>query len=365
MIRKGLLFLLVVIPGLIFVLWVWNNITHKKATLIGWNSTSSALIDSLNQLGFRGKTFQPRKNKSTKIILFVGDSQVESNGLPFNYMMENLVQQLLQQKDTLNNYQCYSIGAGGFGQDQEFLALKEYFKTYQADKVILWLTPENDIWNNIFPTHWPVNANPKPTYWIENGRLKGPNFQWLENYPSPNKPWWKQPVSVLNKLDTKWESKLPAPYHAIAKANFKGNIEPRPMLGGDEAIDIEKSHYAIFLAPPSKRMQYGIQLTRFLLDSMVQITIAHNARFSIFAALNNEVCGMGNNSFSVEANGLVYTLSKNAFIQNLDQITSGFDFHLFNLNTPWKQISRQDNHHFNHVAQQEIANKVVDEILLP
>ena len=123
MIRKGLLFLLVVIPGLIFVLWVWNNITHKKATLIGWNSTSSALIDSLNQLGFRGKTFQPRKNKSTKIILFVGDSQVESNGLPFNYMMENLVQQLLQQKDTLNNYQCYSIGAGGFGQDQEFLAL--------------------------------------------------------------------------------------------------------------------------------------------------------------------------------------------------------------------------------------------------
>ena len=365
MIKKGLLFLLILIPGLLLLLLAWNNINRKGATRIGWNGTSSALIDSLNQLGFRGKTFQPRKNKSTKIILFVGDSQVESNGLPFYYMMENLVQQKLQQKDSLHNYQCYSIGAGGFGQDQEFLALKEYFKNYEADHVILWLTPENDIWNNIFPTHWPVNANPKPTYWIENNQLKGPNFEWLEEYPSPHTAAWEQPISALSKLDSKWESKLPAPYKGVTKAAFKGAVEKTPALGGDEAIEIEKSQYAIFLDPPSDRMKYGIELTRFLLDSMVQISTTHNAHFNIFTALNNEVSAMRDNSFTVEANGLVYTLSKNAFFQNIHQITSGYNFHLFQLATRWKQISRQDNHHFNHEAQQEIADKIVDKILLP
>ena len=365
MLKKGLLFLLILIPGIFVVLLVWNNVTRKTTTIIGWNGTSSALIDSLNQLGFRGKTFQPRKNKSTKIILFVGDSHVESNSLPFYYMMENLVQQKLQQKDSVHQYQCYTIGAGGFGQDQEFLALKEYFKKYEADNVIMWLTPENDIWNNIFPTHWPVNANPKPTYWIENNKLKGPNFEWLEEYPSPGKPVWKQPTSALTKLDTKWESKLPAPYKAVPKAKFKGSIVKTPAIGANEAIEIEKSHYAVFLEPQSDLMKYGIQLTRFLLDSMLQIVTSHNADFNIFAALNDEVSSMPDTSFSVEAKGLVYKLNKNAFFKNLDQITTGFNFHLFQLSTRWKQISRQDNHHFNHEAQQEIADKIVDEILLP
>ena len=365
MIKKAGLFLLVLIPGLFLLHFVWNAVNEKRTVRVGWNSTTAASIDSLNQLGFRGKTIQTRKDSTVKIILFVGDSQVEANGLPFNFMLENLVQKLLQQKDTLHTYRCYTVGAGGFGQDQEFLALKEYFKHYQADKVLLWLTPENDIWNNIFPTHWPVNANPKPTYWIANGQLKGPNFQWLEEYPSPDKPRWQQSFSAFNNLDTKWESKLPAPYSAIPAALYTGNLSASPKLGGDEAIEIEKSHYAIFLTPVSDRMRYGISLTRFLLDSIQQTCRTNHAAFSIFAALNNEVTGMSDSTFAVAANNKVYLLSKPTFFQNIDSITQGFNFNLFRLNTEWKQISRQDNHHFNHEAQLEIARKIVDDILLP
>ena len=355
---------MVLIPGLWLINRVWQKVNDQRTTQIGWNSGHSYLTDSLNQLGFRGKTFQHRKDSTEKIILFVGDSQVEANGLPFRFMIENLVQKLLQERDTLHTYKCYSIGSGGFGQDQEFLALKEYFKEYQADKVLLWFTPENDVWNNIFPTHWPVNANPKPTFWIEDNQLKGPNYQWLETYPSANKPRWKQSFFALQNLDTKWEAKLPAPYKAIPVSDFKGVLVPGP-IGGDEAIEIEKSHYAIFLKPRSPRMEYGIRLTRFLLDSIQQICSANKADFSIFMALNNEVTAMRDSSFSVEKEGKVYALDKNMFFKNVASIAQGYHFHLFHLDTEWKQISRQDNHHFNHEAQTEIAHKIVDRILLP
>jgi hypothetical protein len=361
--KKAGLLLLVLIPGLWLIHRVWERVNEQRTTQIGWNSGLHNTTDSVNQIGFRGKTIQPKKDSSEKIILFVGDSQVEANGLPFKFMIENLVQKLLQEKDPLHTYKCYTIGSGGFGQDQEFLALKEYFKKYRADKVLLWFTPENDIWNNIFPTHWPVNANPKPTYWIENGQLKGPNYQWLETYPSPYKPRWKQSFFALKNLDTKWESKLSPPYNPLVSSAYKGVLAPSPI--GDEAIEIEKSHYAIFLAPRSKRMEYGIQLARFLLDSIQQVCHANNAAFATFAALNNEVEAMSDSSFSVEKKGKIYMLSKNMFFDNIAAVMQGFDFHLFRLNTEWKQISRQDNHHFNHEAQTEIAHKIVDQILLP
>ena len=79
----------------------------------------------------------------------------------------------------------FSVGAGGYGQDQELLALREYYSKYRANLVLLWQTPGNDIWNNIFPTHWPTNANPKPTFWLEDGRLKGPTEQIGEKLAYP------------------------------------------------------------------------------------------------------------------------------------------------------------------------------------
>jgi len=365
MAKKIGLLLIVLTPCIWLLSRTWDYVNEKRTATIGWNSRGYYLMDSLNQFGFRGKTIQPRKDSTEKIILFIGDSQVEANDLPFRYMLENLVPAILHDKDPAHTYACYSIGSGGFGQDQEFLAAKQYFNKYGADEVLLWLTPENDVWNNIFPTHWPVNANPKPTYWLESGKLQGPNYQWLQQYPDTNVALWKQPFFAFRNLDTKWESKLPAPYKAIPANEYNGHLESYPHLGGDEAIEIEKSHYAIFLDPPSKRMEYGVQLTRLLLDSIQQLCKNNKANFTLFTGLNNEVTDMRDSSYYVEADGKVYKLSKQTFFNNVSAISSGFPFYLFVLDTKWKQISRSDNHHYNFIAQQELAQKIVDQILLP
>jgi hypothetical protein len=361
--KKAVFFIVVFVICLVLLGCIWIKLNELPTFQIGWSGFYAFQSDSANQMGFRGKTIQPKKDTSERIILFVGDSQVEGDALPFKFMIENLVQKFLQQKDSLHIYKCYSVGAGGFGQDQEFLALKEYFKKYQADKVVLWFTPENDVWNNIFPTHWPLNANPKPTFWIAHGQLKGPNYQWLENFPDANKPRWRQSARAFKDMDTKWEAKLPPAYKGIPVSSFKGVLAPTPIF--EEPIGVEKSHYSIFLTPRSERMKYGIQLTRFLLDSIQETCHANKADFAVFLALNDGVVSMRDSSFSVKVYDQVYLLSKAMFFENVDAIMQGFPFHLFKLDTEWKQVSRQDNHHFNHEAQTEIAHKIVDQILLP
>jgi hypothetical protein len=52
-------------------------------------------------------------------------------------------------QDYLNMYdkkvKVFSLGAPGYGQDQQLLVLKDYYRQYHADVVILWETPKNDV----------------------------------------------------------------------------------------------------------------------------------------------------------------------------------------------------------------------------
>jgi hypothetical protein len=57
-----------------------------------------------------------------------------------------------------------SIGSGGWGQDQELLALQAHIKAAVPSAVVLWFTEGNDLWNNTFPTHFPKDGTPKPPH---------------------------------------------------------------------------------------------------------------------------------------------------------------------------------------------------------
>ena len=38
--------------------------------------------------------------------------------------------------------------------------------------MILWQTIGNDVWNNLFPTHWPKDGFLKPTFRLQDGQLE-------------------------------------------------------------------------------------------------------------------------------------------------------------------------------------------------
>ncbi len=141
-----------------------KNITF----VVGWRYPGKD--KHVNQLGFKGRRIDYSNNSI--VILLLGDSQVEAENLPFGCFPEQALEYHLSFLNP--QVKAFSLGATGYGNDQQLLVLKEYFQKYRADYVLLWQTITNDIWNNIFPTHCPKDGWPKPTFWLENGVLKGP-----------------------------------------------------------------------------------------------------------------------------------------------------------------------------------------------
>lgn len=112
------------------------------------------------------------------MIILLGDSQAEAKFCcAYKWMPERRLEHYLNSHHN-KKVKVFTLAAAGYGQDQQLLVLKEYFQRYRANLVVLWQTPQNDVWNNMFPTHWPKNGTPKPTFVLKNGELDGPTEQW-------------------------------------------------------------------------------------------------------------------------------------------------------------------------------------------
>lgn len=326
----------------------------------GWNSaTSMNRPDSLNQLGFRGKQIRAARSPKEKIILLLGDSQVEANALPWEYLMENLLPEKLS--DSTYTYVCYSLGSGGFGQDQQLLVLREYFKWFRADYVLLWFTPENDVWNNQFPTHWPANGSLKPTFWLEGDRLKGPHMAYLQ-HPKREESGsflWDMVQHIYtdgSDRDAGWEEKLPPRDEPVWVSAPSALVYER--AGADENFETGKTHYSIVFPKRGLRLQYGIDLTHALLQEIQWVAEQNHAHFLPFSVENGYLRNWPDSVFYVQQNDRYYALDKRMYHRNLSDIMAGLPFRYFRLASPWIQVSRDDNHHLNHTAQQEAADSL-------
>ena len=160
--RRGVVVLAIVSLATLtaaFLLGEWYLTAADKPSDYVWGwKYQGVRKNETNEFGFRGREI--RYEKTDYVVLVVGDSQVESEYGAFGKMPERRLQYHLSVL-TGKPIKVFSLGAGGYGQDQQLLALKNYFGEYTADLVVVWETPGNDVWNNMFPTHWPADGSPK------------------------------------------------------------------------------------------------------------------------------------------------------------------------------------------------------------
>ncbi len=196
--------------------------------------------EKINDVGFRGQDID--YTDSSIVILLLGDSQVEAKACSFSEMPEQVLENKLKKIN--GNIKVFSLGSSGYGTDQEYLALKEYFKSFRADHVILWQTIDNDIWNNIFPSHnLPRDGIMKPTFWLnEKGNLKGPNYQpgdkisYLGNISNAgfkiilllNRVIYRHNYHPEIGVDASWEKYLPESYHPLMHYDGEYNTDWDP-----------------------------------------------------------------------------------------------------------------------------------------
>jgi hypothetical protein len=222
----------------------------------------------------------------------LGDSQVDNGG--FDDMPEVHLAAALKRL-AKRDVRVVSVASGGWGQDQQLLALRRYLPEIKPQLVALWFTPVNDLWNNTFPTHFGTDGWPKPTFWLEGGELRGPHARWLE----------RRSLYLLRLLDrargrrayvtdAEWEAKLPPPYQASPSTGGpapslrdfiaqRRGINPQEIPGFDEEnFANEKTHFSIGLYPRSPRLEYSARLTRALLLEISKLCEASGAQLIVF-----------------------------------------------------------------------------------
>jgi len=337
--------------------WGVRKFWYKNSTN-GWKAPRISSFE-LNQCGYRGHRIE--YNDDDYVILLVGDSQVEASACAYAWMPECRLEYHLKSKG--RRARVFTVGSSGYGTDQELLAVREYFQRFRADLVIVWFTPINDIWNNIFPTHWPRNGKPKPTYWLENGALHGP----LPNAHIGEIPCTGSRIAdiirrryVMGGLDPDgfWEKKfLPPAYQALRE--YKGPVLMDWQTRWDSNLGVcrgdtlanEKAHWAISLTPRSPRMQYGIDLTHALLNEISLSATARRARFCVLIpAVTNPPPVRG--EFVHRLNGEFYRTSSDQYDANLKDVTHGFDVFHTAVTLKDHEVGPADDHLNEHAVDQ-------------
>jgi hypothetical protein len=314
-----------------------------RAAVSGWRAVYAAPSE-INQLGYRGQKID--YGERDFVVLLVGDSQVEARACAFDQMPERRLEAHLNEvRETSDagtrddsargRVRVFTVGASGYGQDQELLAVREYFAKYRADLVVLWETPINDLWNNVFPTSFPADGTSKPTFWLEGDALRGPSE--LIGQPITETPRLKLTLTLRKNFhwsrDRTWERRYPPPYASLTDthdevikddwqqwydANLRGMRDENPAN--------EKSHLTIFLTPRSPRTLYGLDLMRALIQEMQRASAEHGARFVAFAT-DNPRSEEGMHSEGLHRlNGKLYRTSRAQYRDNLAYFNRGFDF---------------------------------------
>jgi hypothetical protein len=316
------------------------------AAVSGWRAADvyrNVPAAELNQLGFRGQRIAYADGDL--VVVLVGDSQVESQATPFAQLPERRLEAHLAALG--RRARVFSIGTSGYGQDQELLALREYFARFRADVVALWETPMNDVWNNLFPSYLPPRSTPKPTYWLEGEVLRGPSEE--IGAPMRETPWLRLHLLVRDAVgwsrDAAWERRYPAAYRgpdgaAGAKTDWQEMWDGDVRNFRSENLGNEKSHLAMFLTPRSPRTEYGLRLTRKLLAEIDALSRAHGGRMLAFAVpVDPSTVAEDRGLFEGvhTLNGRFYVTTRGQYVANVRDMNRGVDFRIIPVTAdPWR-----------------------------
>jgi hypothetical protein len=333
------------------MLRVFNPVRIRSGWLNPWEMNFvGGNYSEANQLGFRGK--QINISDGDFVVVLIGDSQVECFSCADNHLPEDALQRELTKATGRETVKVFSLGAMGYGPDQELLALKAYYaKGYRADLVVIWQTLGNDIWNALFPSHSTRSGvgHLKPTFRLDEfGKLLWPDHQ-IGDYFCKFYVECIYRIRRYGSMDGYWDQFLPPPTKPADKpahADF-------PVVETSESVDAEKSHWAIFL-PKSPRMEYGVALTRALYEEIRAEAAREGTRFVIFDVNVWTDAGLADRKkipffktmpqYIKLDNQYFQSGGKESYLATSRALNAGFDFIMVDIDIPDHTVTETDPH---------------------
>jgi hypothetical protein len=245
-----------------------------KTVVSGWRASAGAA--PLNQFGWRGQAAQKRSITDFVVVL-TGASNVECLSCPADETLDVILENALRSYNP--KARVVTLGAPGYGQDQEFLALQDFFSRSHADLVINWASPEQDVPANTFRMGLGPGDNmaPKPTFaWIGN-EIRGPTEGLGSLIYRTKIATLLWPLFI--NLDRNWTIVLPPADPGTPVP--AGGMAMR--LGADTDLEQQRSNWSIWLKPRPARVAYGIALTKGLFRHIRDLATLNGARFAVLS----------------------------------------------------------------------------------
>ena len=247
--------------------WNW-----PPAVYSGWRATAAG--GPVNPFGWRGQPVA-RPRPSDFVVVLTGGAEVECLRCPADETLDLILERALRRYNP--NARVVTLGSGGYGQDQEFLALHGYFAHERADLVVSWASIAEDVAANTFRSGQPRpgQTSPKPTFALAGGDIRGPTEELGQPIYRAKLSGIFMPLFV--NIDRNWSTLLPKPDPGAASA--PSGMETRTLA--DEPLEEQRTGWSIWMSPRPARVQYGMALTRALLRHMRDLATLRGGRFVV------------------------------------------------------------------------------------
>lgn len=364
------------IPATLKSGWGWENSAGRKLSKYD-NLT-------INQFGYRGQ--QISYHADDYVVVLVGDSQVEAYAGQPEHMPEQFLQESLTSQ--LNkSVKVFSLASSGWGQDQQLLAIQEYFRVYRADLVLLWATPGNDFWENAFPDRnatW--QAGPlKPTFKLIDGELYGPYFtsgsylhnsaiaqlieavianmqketleqrilrRWLQEMPSSHK---------THKLENEYVCEGLTVVNQVEFFNtiFELNDTIGYMVKSGQDVLSSRSSFSAYILDPSRRDEYLIAITENLLRHVKEEVERNHSKFLAFYPVREDFDKRGMQMVKCveDSQGNIFRVSLD-YTSRLKDVISSEDLVVFDLPGGNDIVVSPSDRHLNDFGNELVMKKL-------
>lgn len=364
------------IPATLNSGWGWENSAGRKL------SKYDAL--TTNQFGYRGQSIHYQADDY--VVLLVGDSQVEAYAgrpehMPEQFLQESLTSQLHKP------VKVFSLASSGWGQDQQLMAIQEYFRVYRADLVLLWATPGNDFWENAFPDRSATpQAGPlKPTFRLVDQKLYGPYFtsgsylhnsaivqlvesvlanikketleqrilrRWLQEMPSSHKThkleneYVCEGMTVVNQVEF---------FNTIFELN--DNIGYTVKSGQD--VLNSRSPFSAYMLDPSRRDEYLVAITESLLWHVKEEVEKKHSKILVFYPVREDFDKRGMQMIKCvsDSQGNIFRVSLD-YTSRLKDIISSEDLVIFDLPGGNEIVVSSNDRHLNDLGNELVMKKL-------
>lgn len=325
----------------------------------GWNNAHNTYNKYINKIEVNeyGNRDLPKakrfKNKSNIILL--GDSQIE-----LSQKSQNMPARILEKK-LKGNFNVYSIGSWGWGNDQQLLFLKNNINEIKPKYVVLFFT-SNDLENNL--NHIGFNGE-KPTYKINNNfEIQEPKFLFFKSVL--NNFWTYRSLYRLNLLREKKNYKNYLEDESFFKRDNcknKNTIDNKQLLNHYSNYDyLRKKHIQIYnkrgekivnendfkknlqknlilrnrYKPEDDRLYYfretqsledkkQIFLTNYLINKMQDIVVDNNAKFILLNVVNENNLFKDDKVYNVCINHKLLRYSNQFFYALFRKVFNGIE----------------------------------------